>query len=128
GLVTLVTRRCGLNRDGSLFAGFILSEIVANRNTDLFQCLLSNPRNLFQLLGSHVGERFYSCDAGSDQLLDDVLAQFADLLDGRRRTTTQALHLLLNFLALLFLALDVDLPGEKLRGKPHILALLTDSK
>ena len=38
------------------------------------------------------------------------------------------LHLLLHFLALLFLGFDVDLPIKKLGGEPYVLALLADGE
>ena len=41
---------------------------------------------------------------------------------------TSARHLLLDFLPLLFLALDVDLPAEQLGGQTDVLALLADSQ
>ena len=38
----------------------------------------------------------------------------------------QRRHLLLDFLALFFLALDVDLPAQKLGGEADVLPLLAD--
>ena len=38
----------------------------------------------------------------------------------------QCRHRLLDFLALFFLALDVDLPAQQLRGKPNVLTFLAD--
>ena len=94
----------------------------------LLQRLLADAGNLFELLRRHVGQRFDGGDAGGDQLLDDAVAQLGDLLDGRGGAAGHGLHLLLDFLALLFLALDVDLPAEQLGGEADVLALLADGQ
>src|ERR1700733_4516222 len=118
----------GRFRNGTFFAFFKVAEVVANRNTDAFEGLFSDPGNLFQLLGRHVCQRLDGGNARGDQLLDDAFAQFGDLLDGRRRSAGKSLHLLLDFLALLFLALDVDLPAEELGGETNVLTLLADGE
>src|SRR6202012_3180691 len=64
---------------------------------------------------------------GND-LLNDRLTELGDLLDRRRGTAGESLHLLFDFLALLFFALDVDLPAEKLRRQTHVLAIFADSQ
>ena len=51
-----------------------------------------------------------------------------NLLDRRGRLPAMRLHLLLDFLALLFLALDVDLPAQQLGRQAHVLALLADGQ
>ena len=55
-----------------------------------------------------------------------VFAELGDLLDGRGRTAGERLHLLLDFLALLFFRFDVDFPVKKLGGKAYILAFFAD--
>ena len=111
-----------------LLALFVLAEVMAHRGRNLLQRLFADARDLFQLLRRHVGQRLDRRDAGSHQLLDDRLAQLGHLFDRRRRTAAQRLHLLLDLLALLFLALDVDLPAQQLRGQTHILPLLADGQ
>jgi hypothetical protein len=69
---------------------------------------------------------FHRRNARRDQLLDDRLAQLGNLLNRRGRSAAHRLHLLLDFLALLFLALDVDLPAQQLRRQADVLALLAD--
>ena len=113
---------------GAFLSGFVLSEIVSNCKTDLFQCLFPDSWNFFQLLGRHVGQCFDRGDAGNYQLLNDLFAQFGHLLNWGRRATTHCLHLLFDFLALLFLALDVDLPTQQFGGQAHVLALFADGQ
>src|ERR1700723_1929860 len=59
-------------RRRTLFALFVLAEVVPHRDADLLQRLLPDPRNLFQLLWSHVRQRFDGGDAGRNQLLDNL--------------------------------------------------------
>src|SRR5208337_3760385 len=54
--------------------------------------------------------------------------QLGDLLDGRGGSAGESLHLLLDLLALLLFALDVDLPAQQLGGQAHVLALLADGQ
>ena len=72
--------------------------------------------------------RLHRRDPGGNQLLDDAFSQFRDLLDRRGRAAGESLHLLLHFLALLFFALDVDLPAQQLGCQPDVLALLADGQ
>src|SRR6202522_2097722 len=111
-----------------LFAGFVFAKIVTYGEADFLQRFFPNARDLFQLLRGHVGQRFDRGDAGNHQLLDDLLAQLGHLFDGGGRAAAHRLHLLLDFLALLFLALDVDLPAQQLGRQTHILALLADGQ
>src|ERR1035438_8783415 len=112
----------------AFFALFKLAEVVAHGDADLFQGLFADAGNLFQLFGGHVGQRFDGGDAGSDQLLNDAVAQLRHLFDGSGGTAGESLHLLLDLLALLLFALDVNLPAEELGGEAHILALLADGQ
>src|SRR5208282_3363220 len=112
----------------SFFAFFEVAEVVTNGNADALQCFFADARDFFELFRCHVGQRFDGRDTGSDKFLNDAFAEFSDLLDGRGRAARESLHLLLDFLALLFLALDVDLPSEKLRCKPNVLALFADGE
>ena len=70
-------------RHAAFFALFKLAEVVAHGHADPLQRLFADARNLFQLLGRHVGQRLNGGDAGSDQLLDDAVAQLGHLLDRR---------------------------------------------
>src|SRR6185312_13119108 len=116
------------HRLGTLFARLVLPKVMPNRRADLFQRLFSDARNLLQLLRRHVGQRLDGGNARRHQLLDNAFAQLRHLLNGCHGSSAKALHLLLDFLALLFLALDVDLPAQKLGRQPHVLALLADGE
>src|ERR1700730_18203714 len=107
-----------------LFAFFVLPVVVAHGGADLLHRLLADARNLFQLLGCHISQRFDCSDASRDQLLDHRSAEFSDLIDGSRWTALHRLHLLLDFLALFFFALDVDLPAQQFGRQPHVLSAL----
>ena len=65
------------------FGIFKLAEVVPHSHADFFDCLLADARNLFELLGRHVGQRLNRGDAGGHQLLDNAVAQFCDLLNRR---------------------------------------------
>ena len=114
--------------DGTFFAFFVLAKVVTDGDGDLFDRLLSDAGDLFELFGGHVGDRFDGGDAGCDELFEDLLAELGDLLDGGLGVTGHGLHLLLDLLALLFLGLDVDLPLEELGGETDVLALLADGE
>ena len=48
---------------------------------------------------------------------------------GKRRSgSSERCHLRLNLLALLFLALDIDVPADQLAGEPDVLTFLADSQ
>src|SRR5262249_2295413 len=94
---------------------------------DFFYHFRSDARYLFELLGRHLAELLHRGDTALDKLLNGLVADshyFAD----RRAAGHQLLHLRFNFLAFLFLALDVDAPADQFRGQPHILPLLADSE
>ena len=76
----------------------------------------------------HIRQGFHSCDAGSDQLLNQAFAQPGDTFKRRCSGTDQRRHLLLDFLALLFFTLDVDLPAKQLCGQPDVLPLFADGE
>ena len=118
----------GFLRCGTFFAFFVLAEVVADGDGDLLDGLFADAGDFAELFGGHVGERFDGGDAGGDELLHDGFAEFGDLLDRRGGAAGHGLHLLLDFLALLFLALDVDLPLQELGGEADVLALLADGE
>src|SRR6185312_3245077 len=116
--------RCRLRR--ALFAGLIFAKVMPHSHADLLQSFLPDTRNLLELFGGHVGQSFHRGDSGRYEFLDDRFAQLADLLDGRGGGTGQGLHLLLDLLALFFLALDIDFPAQQLGREPDILAFFAD--
>ncbi len=113
---------------GTLFALFVLAEVVADGDGDLLDCLFADAGDLFELLGGHVGERFDGGDAGGDEFFEDGFAELGDLFDRRGGAAGHGLHLLLDLLTLLLFALDVDLPLEELGGEADVLALLADGE
>src|ERR1017187_4243653 len=115
-------------RDVACFAFLKMAKVMTNGNADLFQCLFADAGNLLELLGSHIGKCLDGGDASGDQLLYDAVAQLGNLLNGRRRSGAEGAHLLLDLLALLLFALDIDLPTQQLSGKADVLALLADRK
>src|SRR6185503_9852182 len=60
------------------------------------------------------------------ELLDDAFAESLNALKRRRCRARELCHLLLDFLALFFFALDIDLPAEQLGRKTNVLTLLSD--
>ena len=104
-----------------------IREVVIDCNADLLDSLRSNPRHFFELFGSHISQSFHRRNSSGNQLLNDRFTQLRNFLE-RSGWAHHCLHLLLDFLTLLFLALDVDLPAKKLGGKTNILPLLADSK
>ncbi len=101
---------------------------MAHGRANLFQRLLANAGNLFQLLRRHVGQRFHRSDACGDQLLQRRLSQLRNLFDRRCDGRAHGLHLLLDLLALLLFALDVNLPAQQFGGQAHILPLLANGQ
>jgi hypothetical protein len=85
------------------------------------------PSMASKLLGRHIGQGFDRCHAGSTSFSTKpsprpgTLSSGVELRDHRR-------HLLLDFLALLLLALDVDLPAQQLGGQANVLPLLADGQ
>ena len=59
------------------------------------------------------------------QLIQSFLTQTHELRD-RRATARHRRHLRFDFLALLFLALDIDVPTQELGREAHILTLFAD--
>ena len=80
------------------------------------------------MLECHIGQCFDRRDTRSTKLLDQPFPESRDVLERSRRLWSHRGHLLLYFLALLFFALDVDLPAEKLGGEAHVLAFLADGE
>src|SRR6266851_1516291 len=87
---------------------------------NLVDHLFADARNLHQLFRRH-----------SRKLLDGSNPRRFNLLDGlrahsrqrrqRRRRSSQRGHLLFNFLALFFFALDVNVPANQLARQPNVL-------
>src|SRR6185369_17777597 len=123
-------RRCF--RGGSIprsgCRSFESREVVADRKRDLLHRLRTDSGDLLELLGSHVGESFHRGNAGSAQLLDNTFAQIRDLIERSGRRADQGRHLLLDLLALLLFALDVDLPAQQLGSKTNVPTFFADSE
>src|SRR5450759_782833 len=85
--------------------------------------------NCLELLGRHGAQALDGPDSGFEQLLRQRVAHSIVEQNGNRRAGGhQGGHLRLDFLALLFLALDVDLPAQQLGRQAHVLALLADGE
>src|SRR5215469_1546015 len=114
-------RRCiHCNLFGSRFNALNLSpfergEVIVHGDADLLDRLWADSRQLFELFRRHVSKRFHGCDSSPNELLYDLFAEFRDLLERSSRAGSKRLHLLFNFLPLLFFALNVDLPAKQLR-------------
>ena len=81
------------------------------------------------MLGRHGTQPLDGADAGLEQFLRHGIAHSIVQQNGNRGSGRhQGGHLRLHFLALLFLALDVDLPAQQFGREAHILALLADGK
>ncbi len=86
------------------------------------------PGHLFELLGGHVGKGLDCGDAGGDEFFEDGVAKLGDLFDRSGGAAGHGLHLLLDLLAFLLFALDVDLPLEEFGRETDVLALLADGE
>ena len=107
---------------------FQTGKVIIDRNADFFHRLGADPGDGLQLLGGHVRERLDRGHPRLFQFLDEAFAHLGDILDRGGCGADQRAHLLLDFLALLFLALDVDLPAQQLGRQPDILPLLADGQ
>src|SRR5580704_17667641 len=81
-----------------------------------------------KLLRRPIRQRFDRGYTGSAELLDQPITQARNILKRSRSLRSHRGHLLLDFLPLLFFALDVDLPAEQLRRQPNVLSLFADGK
>src|SRR5262249_9332594 len=105
---------------------FQAGEIIIHRETDFFHCLRPDTFNGLELLGRHIGKRFDSGNACCAEFLDQAFTEAANTLQWSRGLGSHGSHLLLDFLALLFFTLDIDLPAEELGGKADVLTFLTN--
>src|SRR5579863_170543 len=113
----------------SAFRGFELSVIAVHRKLYLFHHGRADVRNFFQLLRRHAAQLFDGRNSRLDQLLGQFVAQaIVDEHGDRRSRNSQRGHGGFDLLPLLFLALDVDLPPEKLSRQTHVLPLLANGE
>ncbi len=87
----------------------------------------ADARNFQQLLGRHSGEFLQRSDSRRLDLFDGLWSnafQHRQRRGGRR----EGGHLLLDFTALLFFALDIDIPANELAGEANVLALFADGQ
>src|SRR5271165_252857 len=110
------------------FATFQAGKVIIHGDADFFHRFRADAFNRLKLLRSHIGEGFHRGHARRSELLDDSLTQTRHTFQRSRSRRSHGGHLLLDFLPLLFLALDVDLPPEQLRGEAHVLPLLADGQ
>src|SRR6185437_6375515 len=115
-------------RKSDLLAALKACEVIIHSDTDLFHRLRPDALNGFELFRRHVGKSFNGGNTGALKLLDNAFAQAFDALQRSRSRAGESGHLLLNFLPLLFLALDIDLPAKQLCGQTNVLPLLADRK
>ena len=107
---------------------FQAGEVIIHRQADFFHRLRPDALDSFQLLRRHVGQGFDRSHAGRASFSTRPSPSPGHILERRGRLRRQRRHLQLHFLALLFFALDVDLPAQQLRREADVLPLLADRK
>src|ERR1700677_4619816 len=75
GVLRIELRALGNVRLVAFFAFFKMPEVVADGDADTLERFFADAGDLFELLGSHVGQTLDGGDAGGNQLLDDAVAE-----------------------------------------------------
>ena len=94
---------------------------------DFVHHFLADTGNFHQLFRRHTRKLFERSDARGFDFLDGLGPDpgKSSKRSGRR---SKSGHLLFDFAALFFLALDVDVPADQLAGEPNVLTLFTNGK
>src|SRR5262249_32919827 len=100
-------------RQSHLLSAFETGEVILVAKADVFRRLRPNAFDGFELLRRHVSQGFNRGYSSGFQLLNQAFPETLDTFERRGRRARELGHLRLNFLALLLLALDVNLPAEK---------------
>src|SRR5215469_15936687 len=92
---------------------------------NLLDHLLANAGDFDELLGCHIRQLLDGGDSRGFELLDRLRSHaFQFSKRGPRRC--ERCHLRFDLAALFLLALDIDVPSNKLAGQPDVLSLLAD--
>ena len=94
---------------------------------NLVDHFFADAGNFHQLLGSHGSQRFDVVDAGGFHLFDGLGADAGERSE-RRSGRGETRHLVFDFAALFFFALDVDIPADELAGQPNVLTFFADGE
>src|SRR6267143_3394257 len=117
--------RSRFTRRGSSFGAAFIEAV--HRLIDLVDHLLADTRNFHQLFRRHSRKFLDGGDPRRFDLFDGLRAHTRERSQ-RRHGRSQLRHLFLDFLALFFLALDVNVPADELARQPDVLPLFANGQ